>query len=351
MFIVVGTNHRYSPIEIRERLYLSQKDLKEILTDLMENRKINSGVILSTCNRIEVYVTCKDLGWGVSVLRDFFRSYGLRQGLVNIDSFLYTYINKEAMRHLFEVASGVDSQIIGETQILEQVRSAWLKAKIWGATDRLLDIIFEKAIETSLKVREKTNISRGKVSIGSVVIEIIKTRYSLLSDKRILIIGVGKISELVIRYLRGESAKAVFIANRTYERACKLADYINAEALRFDGLRERLKDADIIISATSSPHLILKKEDILEVINHRLSTIDHRPILIIDIAVPRDVDPEVKGIKGIELFDLESLNFLIEKNLEKRKKEIPYAKQVIEEELARIWEGFIVSEPELALLP
>lgn len=334
--VLVGTNHKISPIEIREKLSLSQGGLKEALFRLADYPEIKGIVIISTCNRVEFYATVQDIEAGIKALKDFISKYNCPP-LSNLEPYLYTYIGKSAVRHLFRVLCGLDSQIVGELQILEQVRSAWQQAKAIEVTDAFLNMLFERAVKLSLKVRQETDISRGKISIGSIVLELIKTKYNYLSDKKILIIGVGKISELVVKYLKKEKPKAVFISNRTYEGALELAGHIGAQVLRFDRLKEKLNDTDIIISATSSPHLILKKEDLAEI---------KKPLLIIDLAVPRDVEPGIKYIEGINLFTLDDLDFIIEKNLHKRKEAMPEAEELIEKEV----ENLYLTEP-LAFWP
>lgn len=356
--LVVGTNHRYSPIEIREKLLFSKKRLKEALLSLIKYEGISGAVIISTCNRVELYVTTLDIDIGVGSLEKFLTDYH-QQELDKIISHLYTYIDKEAIEHLFNVSCGLDSQIIGESQIMDQIRFAYDEAKRQGATDELLDKIFDKAIETGIMVRNKTKISEGDISIGSISLDLIKKQFGTLKDRKIMIIGVGKISELVIRYLRREEAKTVFIANRTYEKALEFAGYIDAEVVKFDKLKEKLKEADIIISATSSPHLILKKEDILEAVNYKLSTINpalpagrYQPLLIIDLAVPRDVDPEIRYIKDVSLFYLDDLTFPMEESLNRRKQEIPNALEIIKEEIEKLCrEESLKLELEPVLLP
>lgn len=324
--ILVGTNHKYSPIQIREQLSFSKRKIKDALISLVGFKEIRAGIILSTCNRVELYASSLDTEAAIMALKKFLSVYHL-QDLSKLTPYLYTYIGKEAIFHLFNVASGLDSQIIGESQILEQVRFAYCQAKEIEATDRLLDLVFDNAIRVSLKVRQETGISKGKVSIASVVSEVIKTECGCIKDKKILIIGAGKISELVTSYLKKEKVKIVFIANRTYERACHLAESIDAEVVRFDRLKEKLLDTDIIISATSSPHLILKKEDFLDI---------KKPLLVIDLALPRDVDPEVKNIKDISLFGLDDLDFVIEKNLNERRQSIPAAEEIIRKEVENL---------------
>lgn len=323
--VVVGTNHKYSPIEIREKLSFSEKRLKIAMVSLLTNNCIKAAAILSTCNRAEIYANCADVKIGAAWMKKFLSDYH-KQPLGDIQPHLYTYIGRDAIRHLFKVASGIDSQIIGENQIHQQVRHFYNQAQLCETMDSFLSMIFQSALEASLKVRENTQISSGNVSIASAVGELIKTRFITLKDKNVLIIGVGKISEAVVKYMQKEKIKTVFISNRTYQKARQLARAVCAEVVNFDKLREKLAEADIIISATSSPHLILRKEDVLGVAGLR-------PLLIVDLAVPRDVDPAVKDIKGVELYCLDDLNFLIEKNLTRRVQEIPKALNIIENQV------------------
>lgn len=340
-FILVGTNHKTSPIEIRERLSFSKKRLRDTLFLLKESEVVKAAVILSTCNRVEIYCAAEDVAAAIQQIQDFIARYH------EIDKqkflpYLYIYQGKEAIQHLFNVSCGIDSQIIGENQILEQIEFAYAQARGAAVINDFLTRIFTKAIDTGTKVRNNTEISRGNITIASIAISLMKYKLLSLQDKKLLIIGVGKICELVARNLQREKIKAVFISNRNFEKAVQLADYIGAEAVGFDNLRQKLKETDIIISATSSPHLVLKKEDFKDI---------HKPLLIIDLAVPRDVDPEVKYIEGINLFCLDDLDFLIEKNLEKRKNAIPQALKIIEHEVESLWSQLTELEPEPALLP
>lgn len=340
--IAVGTNHKYSPVGIREKLSFLKKGLKEALISLAGFAGIKAIVILSTCNRVELYASTQDTDTGIKTLKAFLSDYH-HQDSLRIAPYLYIYIGKEAIRHLFRVSAGLDSQIIGESQILEQVRFAFGQARTVEATDRLLYTIFAHAIRASLRVRQETGIAKGKVSIASIIAGLIKTKYGCIQNKRILIIGVGKISELITRYIKEEGAKTVFIANRTYAKAWQLARCIGAEVVRFDRLKEKLLDTDIIISATASPHFILKKEDLRDI---------KKPLLIIDLAVPRDVDPQVKYIEGISLFCLDDLDFIIENNLKSRRQSMPQALDIINKEVENLcWSERLELEPEAAPLP
>lgn len=331
--IVVGTNHKYSPIEIRERLVFSKTGLKEALSVLLGYSGIKGAVILSTCNRLELYAGVLNIEEAVKSLKGFLIDYH-HQNFDELAPYLYTYIGKEAALHLFNVACGIDSQIIGETQILEQIRFAHDEAKIIEATDRLLSTVFNQAIKLGERVREETQIAKGDVSLGALSIGLIKERLGSIKDKKVLIIGVGKISEAVIKSLKEEEVRAIFIANRNIQRADELAKLINAEVVRFDSLKEKLTEAEVIISATSSPHLLLRKEDILET----------KPLLIIDLGVPRNVDPAIKYLKQVSLFCLDDLDFKRNDILNRRKQEIPRIQMIIGEEIEKLCREPLKSE-------
>jgi glutamyl-tRNA reductase len=337
--VVVGTNHKYSPIGIREKLSFSKGKAKDALINLAGFKWVKAGVILSTCNRVELYAITHDIEIGIQTLKTFLADYH-RQDLFSIEPYLYTHIDKETISHLFNVAAGLDSQIVGETQILEQVRFAFEEAKKVCCMDAIMDNAFSSALRAGKSVREQTNISKGNTSIGNIAISLIKARIESLSDKKVLIIGVGKVSELLAGYLKKEGALAIFVSNRTFLKAKELAESLGAVAIKFDQLKEKLKEVDVVISATKSPHFILRNADILEA---------HRPLLIIDLALPRDVEPEVRYINGIELYCLDDLSYIIENNLDKRKDEVYKAGEFIKKEAENTW--ILIESLELAAEP
>lgn len=340
--VVIGTNHKYSPIEIREKIAFSKNRLKGAMWELSNYEDIKSVVILSTCNRVELYASVKDLKVGIEELENFLSRF---QEIAKdkVFPYLYIYQEKEAIKHLFSVTCGLDSLILGETQILGQVRRAFQESKEVYFIDRYLDTIFSAVITFARKIHQTTAISKGRVSIGSVAIDFIKERVGTLSDKNILIIGVGKVTELVLKYLEKEKPYVVFISNRTFEKAKELAAQIGARAVRFDNLKELLKKADIVITATASPHFVIRKEALEGIVDKKL--------LIIDLALPRDVDPRVKEIEGIELFNLEDISRIAQKNLAKKIAEAEKIEKIINQEVENLWSEFIGLEPELVLLP
>lgn len=355
--IVVGTNHKYSPITLREKLAFSKKRLRDALNLLREREVFKGAVILSTCNRVEIYASVEGpTKEGIREIEGFISRYHeIDRG--RLTPYLYIYKGREAMRHLVSVASGLDSLILGETQILGQVKSSFLESESVGFIDEFLKEIFYSAISSAKRIHEETKISEGKISIGSVAIDFIKEKIGVLSGKNILIIGVGKVTELVLKYFspppkadapqaqeaKKERPNVVFISNRTFEKAKELAARIGAKAVKFDALKQFLKKADVVITATASPHFIIRKETLEEDISRRL--------LIIDLALPRDVEPRAKEIKNVDLFCLEDLDPVIKKNIERKSQEAKKAKGIIDVEVEKIWAEFTELEQEPALLP
>jgi len=341
-FVVVGTNHRYSRIELREEISFSKRGLQDAFNFLRETGVLKSSVILSTCNRVEIYASTDTAESGIHQIKDFLSIFYEINGK-DLWPYLYIYRDEDALRHLFRVASGLDSLILGESQILGQVKSAFYESGKNGFVDPSLGEIFNSAISSAGKIHSQTSISEGKVSIGSVAVDFIKERIGSFLSKNILIIGVGKVTELVLKYLEKEGKNVVFISNRTFERAQSLARKIGAKAVRFDNLKEYLSKADVVITATKSPHFIINKQIIEE-------TVSQKRLLIVDLALPRDVDPRIKEIDGIELFDLEALAAVIQKNRDKKRFEAQKAEQIIEDEVKRLCQELLESGQEKALL-
>lgn len=339
--IVVGTNHKYSPVELREKISFSKKRLKDALFLLKERGTLKGAVILSTCNRVEVYANATLADFGIEEIKNFISGYHEIDKQI-LSPYLYIYRERDALRHLVSVTSGIDSLILGETQILRQVRSSFLESEEIGFVDTPLRGAFYFAMSLAEKAHNITGISEGKTSVGSVAIDFIKEKVGALSDKNILIIGVGKVTELVLKYLKKEGLKVTFVSNRTFDKARELANQINARAVRFDQLSEHLKKADIVITATASRHHIIRRETIGNSVNRKL--------LIIDLALPRDVDPGVKEIENVDLFGLEDLDTVIKRNVKRKRHEVEKVKKIIDIEVGRQWKKLIKLEREPALL-
>lgn len=340
-FVVVGTNHKSSPIEFRERLSLGKGRLRDAVLFLKERDALEGAVILSTCNRVEIYASARDPKAGINEIEDFISRY-YEIDKRRFSHYFYKYEGKRALKHLFSVASGIDSLILGETQILGQVKFAMSLSEKAGFIDDLLSEIFYSAVSLARRVHQSTGISEGKVSVGSVAIDFIKEKTGSLEGKNLLIIGVGKVTELVLKYLEKEKPNVVFISNRTFDKAKHLAERINARVVRFDDITQYLVKADVVISATASPHFVIKKET--------LSKCLKRKILIVDLALPRDVDPVAGDMENVDLFCLEDLDTVIEKNKEKKAREAAMLRKIIDREVDSQWQGFTKLEQEKALL-
>lgn len=348
MLIVVGTNHKYSPLKLRERLSFSQSSLREALLFLSQADVFKGGFILSTCNRVEIYVSTEESERAIAEIEAFFSRYHEIE-IGRISPYLYRYIDKQAMRHLFLLVCGLDSLILGEKQILGQVKSAFSEAKALGFVDGFLRDIFYSAVSFAKRIHSQTKIAQGKVSVGSVAIDFIKERTGRLSGKNIIIIGVGKVSELVLRHLKKENPNVIFVTNRTFKKAEELAAQIGATAVRYDRLGEFLSQADILITMTASPHFIIKKEMLGKIMAVR-SGISGRKLLIIDLALPRDVEPAAGEIENVVLFTLEDLDTVIKKNMRSKIQEAEKVNKIVDLELDRLWVKLTASEPGLAPL-
>jgi len=325
MLLLVGMNHRAAPLKIREKIELKEGNLEKFLPLLPKYGGIQEAVILCTCNRMEIYAWVKQIKAGMSSIKDFIAKSYL--GGDKIDSFLYIFIGKEAINHLFKVSSGLDSQVLGENQILGQVKKAYRLALETNTTNGFLKLLFHRAISVGKKVRERTEISRGKVSVGSVGVKLARKTLTSLRNKTVLILGAGKISELVAASLAKEGVKAIIVSNRTYEKACDLAQTLKGKAIKFDRLEEGLKEADMVISSTSAPHYLIRKSLVKKIMDQR-----DKPLLFIDLALPRDVEPTVADLERVSLYNMEHLDLVIKGNMVERRKEAEKAEEIIKEE-------------------
>lgn len=325
--LLIGISHKTAPLKVRERISFTSDGLKEALIELSRIDSVAGAVILFTCNRTEIYSQFKDGGSAIDKIKGFlFERFNVTEN--DIRHYFYILKNIDAIRHIFRVASGLDSQVLGENQILGQVRDSYRIAKDIKAINSFVDKLFKKAIAVGKTARLQTRISRGNISIGSVAIRMLEERFAELKNKSILIIGAGKFAALLARHLKKNEIKTIFVSNRNYRRAVKLATICEGEAVNFSRLNEKLKAVDIVISATASPHLILKKDHLTEIMQVR-----KQPLLIIDLGVPRDVSPEVKNISGISLYDLDDLKSTVDENYVKRKQEAKLVEEIIQREL------------------
>jgi glutamyl-tRNA reductase len=294
-------------------------DIEKMLKELHSIDLVCECVVLKTCNRVEIYVVSPR---GSTVLFQFAKKMGLSSNIVDF------FEHEESIMHLLRLACGLESMIIGEDQILGQIKDLYVVAKKLGTTGKMLDTAFSKAIQVGKRVRTETEINRGALSIASASVDLAEDTVGDLKNKMVLVIGTGEMGTLVTRALSHREIELMYIANRTYETAKDLADEMGGHAVHFDQIEENLRRADVVISATGAPHYVLKYEQIEKAMNFR-----EKELLLIDIANPRDIDPSIDEIAHVTLYNIDNLRVINEKNLELRMEEAKKAQDIIDEEL------------------
>ena len=321
MIINIRVDHTLADIETMEKV---SKDLKELFSTLKEQIDVKEYIEINTCNRYEYFLYAEDYN---------------ELDLDCENKYVIIQYSDEAVLHLFRMTSGLESMIIGEDQILGQVKDAKLKSEREGHCGKKLDAIFTKAIHVGQVVRNKTKINQGSISIGSAAVDLAEENLGDLQDKNVLVIGAGKMGTLVAKALAEKNLKAIFVANRTYYKAIKLAEELEGEAILFDNLEEKLINADLVISSTGAPHAIINKARLLKVFDEKIP----KKMVFIDIANPRDIEEDVKEI-GIDLFNIDDLRGIAEKNKKLREKEVIEAEKIIKSEFDLLKESFNLIE-------
>lgn len=305
--LMIGLNHKVAPVEVRERLAFGPERIPTALKELQsETARIKEIVLLSTCNRTEIYACTCDSACSETKLQGFLAGHA-KLPLEQLQSMLYTLQGADAARHLMQVAAGLDSLVLGENEILGQVRSAAEIAHDAGATGPILSALFRYAIQAGKRARTETEIGRGDISVASVVVELAEGAFGPLHDRTALLIGAGKISSITARALAKAGLRCILIANRTFEKAQKLARTLNGEAVHFDALDEVMTRADIVICSTGAPHIVLHADAVAKAQQVR----NNRPLLIADLAVPRDADPNIASIPGVKLANIDDLEIIV----------------------------------------
>lgn len=330
MLNLLGVNHRTAPVEVRERLAISESRLPEATRKLADFPGIAEGLILSTCNRVELITRPTT---GLTDLREFIREYfGIDPA--PLKPHLYEFREREAIRHLFRVTSSLDSMVVGEPQILGQVKESYAAARSVGAVNSELDVLLQRAFSVAKKIRTETAVGASAASIASVAVDLAKRIFGSLQGKSVFLVGAGKMSELAARHLLAQGAGTVFVANRTYERAVELAAKFSGEAIRFDELYNTADRADIVISSTGAPCAIFRREHGETFLQRRRN----RPMFFIDIAVPRDVDPGMNSLDGIFVYDIDDLQSVLQAHVAGRHREAERAEAIVEQEVRRFEE-------------
>jgi glutamyl-tRNA reductase len=326
-FQLLGVNHRTAPVEMREQLAISDAKLPQALGGLLQVAGVREGMILSTCNRVEILAHTLD---GTSDLRGFVAQYfSLRRPLDEAQ--FYEYRATDVIRHVFRVASSLDSMVLGEPQILGQVKEAYAVARALGAIQSHLDLLLTRAFQVAKRIRTETAIGSSSVSIASVAVELAAKIFGSLAGKQVCLVGAGKMSELAARHLAAQGAGPVFVANRTHEQAEKLARRFAGQAIRFEELYDFCERADIVITSTGAPQAIFQREHGERFLNRRRN----RPMFFIDIAVPRDVDPEMNRLDGIFVYDIDDLQHVVSSHAAERSRQAERAEEIITSEVRR----------------
>ncbi|MDQ7096905.1 glutamyl-tRNA reductase [Desulfosporosinus sp. PR] len=345
--VAVGLNYRSAPVEIREKMSFHPSKMKEVLRGLKNYHGLEGVVILSTCNRTEVYAATTDVEIGISAIKQFLANY---QGIEekHLNQYLYVHTLYDAVRHLFRVTSGLDSMVRGETQILGQVADAYERANEAGVTNKAVNVFFQTALAVGKRIRTETLIDQHPVSISYTAVELAKQHFGELEGKGILIVGAGEMSTLTAKNLVAAGASTVLVSNRSYEKAVTLANEFSGLAIRFDDMDKYLVKVDIVISATASSHFVLLPERMLEIMNQRQG----RPLLLIDIAVPRDIHPDVGSIPSITLFDIDDLRQVVDRHHQEREMAAEKAEQIIDEEMLLFikWHNSLFVVPTIVAL-
>lgn len=323
---VVGLNHNTSPVEIREKLAVSEEQYENIYNKILQNERIYELLVVSTCNRVEYYVVTDDFLCNVEAVLSIIAEESGVDHIV-LRKYAYIHCGADAIKHIFKVASGLDSLVLGEPQIFGQVKDAFTKARVYGKVDTFLNKLEDSTIRVGKKVRTQTKISENPVSVSYAAVELAKKIFNDLSRRTALIIGAGEMCELAARHLQGSGIHKIFITNRTFERAEMLARDVNGTPVPLDEFKSYLKYADIIISSTGSPTYMVTYQDVTSVMHER----KYEPMFFIDIAVPRDIDPDINRIENIYVYDIDDLKSVVEANKKQREKEAVKAMEIIDQ--------------------
>jgi glutamyl-tRNA reductase len=342
--IVIGLSHKSAPIEVREKLNFSESSLPDALRKLMMYEGMRECLIVSTCNRVEIYASVNDSARGIDRIKQFISDYHKLSRDV-LEQSLYVYPDAQGVRHTFRVASSLDSMVLGEAQILGQLKDAFdiaLKAK---TTSTILNKLIKKAISVAKRVRTETKLAEGAVSISSAAVELAKKIFGVLEGKHVMLLGAGEMAELAAQHLLGNGVKNIMVANRTFERAEELAKEFNGDAIRFEHFPDALVMVDILICATGAPHYVVSRD----MVNRALKERRNKPIFMIDISNPRNIDPEVDKVDNVYLYDIDDLQSKVDVNAEGRAKEAEKAEEIVtlEVETYLQWERGLDAVPTI----
>jgi glutamyl-tRNA reductase len=345
--VLIGINHTTAPIELRECLAFSQDESDTALETLQNHPAISEVMILSTCNRVEVFLAAESRQSAVDAAKMFISKF---KG-ISVDQFegaLYVYDGDDAVRHIFRVAASLDSMVVGEPQILGQLKSAYRKATQRKTSGVILNRLMHRTFFVAKRIRSETGIGDHAVSISYAAIELGRKIFGTLEGKKILLIGAGEMAELAVEHLIRRRAGDIFVANRTFERAVELAGRFKGNPIRFEEIFNHLQQVDIIVSSTGSPDFVVKQPHIKGLMRKRRN----RPLFFIDIAVPRDIDPEINRSNNVYVYDIDDLKGVIDENIEERAQEAVKAERIVDEAVIRFrrWYDSLAAVPTVVAL-
>ncbi len=342
--VVVGLSHKTAPIEVREKLNFPENTLPDALRKLMTYEGVRESLIMSTCNRVEIYASVQDSAKGIDRIKQFISDYhGLSREA--LEQSLYVYPDAQGVRHTFRVASSLDSMVVGEAQILGQLKDSFDIALKTKTTSTIMNKLIKKAISVAKRVRTETRLAEGAVSISTAAVELAKKIFGDLVGKTVMLLGAGEMAELAAQHLLGNGVKNIMVANRTFERAEDLAKEFKGDAIRFEHFPDSLVMVDILICATGAPNYVVRREMVSRALKERR----HKPIFLIDISNPRNIDPDVDKVDNVYLYDIDDLQSKVDVNTEGRAKEAARAEELVtlEVETYLQWERALDAVPTI----
>ena len=329
--LITGLNHTTAPVEVRERLAFDPACLPAVTNELRQLPGFSEGLILSTCNRVEIAVTADDKADSRNLIEEFLSSHHrVERGWLR--PFLYHFHDRDAIRHIYRVAASLDSMVVGEPQILGQLKDAYEVARSAGTLNGFLDNVLRNAFRVAKRVRSETEIGQNAVSVSFAAVELARQIFGNLNGHKVMLAGAGKMSELAARHLHRAGVASITVTNRSPERALAMAEVFGGSVVPYDSFIDHLPEVDVLIASSGAPHYILKKADMQRVIAKRRN----KPMFLIDIAVPRNIDPAVNELDNVFLYDIDDLQKVVESNRRLREAEAAGAEQIIADEVLKM---------------
>ncbi len=345
--LVVGLNHKTAAVEVREKLAFGGEKLERGLKGFKALKTVREAVIVSTCNRVEMYANVSSPEAASEEIKTFLAEFhGIRREL--LDTSLYFHVGRDAVRHIFRVASSLDSMVVGEPQILGQLKDAFELSLKHKTTGVLLNKLMKKSISVAKRVRTETKIAENAVSISFAAVELAKKIFGDVSDKAVLLLGAGEMAELAAKHLVNVGVRDLAVANRTFATGCKLAEEIGGRPVKFELFIDEMAHSDIVICSTGAPDYVVKKDDMHQLMHRR----KQKPVFLIDISVPRNLDPKINGLANVYLYDVDDLQGVVNTNVQERQKEASKAEAIISDEIETFerWQSSLDAVPTIVAL-